>query len=85
MGAWLILPAISSGFLSMGVLNINNMRDHEQDEKAGKRTLVVMMGLSWAKSYQISLLLTSLGVLIIFVVSYLPLSALWIFLVLIPL
>lgn len=85
LGAWLILPAISSGFLSMGVLNINNMRDHEQDEKAGKRTLVVMMGLSWAKSYQISLLLTSLGVLIIFVVSYLPLSALWIFLVLIPL
>jgi 1,4-dihydroxy-2-naphthoate octaprenyltransferase len=85
LGAWLILPAISSGFLSMGVLNINNMRDHEQDEKAGKRTLVVMMGLSWAKSYQISLLLTSLGVLIIFVVSYLPLTSLWIFIVLIPL
>ena len=85
LGAWLILPAIFSGFLSMGVLNINNMRDHEQDEKAGKRTLVVMMGLSWAKSYQISLLLTSLGVLIIFVVSYLPLTSLWIFIVLIPL
>lgn len=85
LGAWLILPAISSGFLSMGVLNINNMRDHEQDEKAGKRTLVVMMGLSWAKSYQISLLLTSLGVLMIFVVSYLPLTSLWIFIVLIPL
>lgn len=84
-GAWLILPAISSGFLSMGVLNVNNMRDHEQDEKAGKRTLVVIMGLSWAKSYQMSLLLTSLGVLIIFVVSYLPLTSLWIFIALIPL
>lgn len=84
-GAWLILPAISSGFLSMGVLNINNMRDHEQDEKAGKRTLVVIMGLAWAKSYQISLLLTSLGVLMIFVVSYLPLTSLWIFIALLPL
>ena len=69
----------------MGVLNVNNMRDHEQDEKAGKRTLVVIMGLSWAKSYQMSLLLTSLGVLIIFVVSYLPLTSLWIFIALIPL
>lgn len=84
-GAWLVLPSISSGFLSMGVLNINNMRDYEQDEKAGKRTLVVMMGLPWAKSYQISLLLTSLGVLMIFVVSYLPLTSLWIFIALIPL
>ncbi|GAA5102946.1 1,4-dihydroxy-2-naphthoate octaprenyltransferase [Wohlfahrtiimonas larvae] len=84
-GVWLILPAIFSGFLSMGVLNINNMRDYDQDDKAGKRTLVVIMGLSWAKSYQISLLLTSLGVLMIFVVSYLPLTSLWIFIILVPL
>lgn len=84
-GIWLILPAITSGFLSMAVLNINNMRDYEQDKQAGKRTLVVMMGLSWAKSYQISLLLTSLSVLIIFMISYLPLTTLWVFIILIPL
>ncbi len=31
-----ILPAISLGLLSVGVLNLNNMRDIESDTKAGK-------------------------------------------------
>lgn len=85
IGIWLVLPAMASGFLSIGILNINNMRDYRQDKKAGKNTLVVKMGLSWAKAYQVNLLLTSLGFLIIFSVSYLPLTALWIFIALVPL
>jgi len=40
----LLLPASSIGFLSVGVLNMNNMRDYEADKKAGKRTIVVAMG-----------------------------------------
>ena len=40
----IILPALAVGFLSSGVLNVNNMRDIESDKEAGKSTLVVKMG-----------------------------------------
>jgi len=55
----ILLPASSVGMLSMGVLNLNNMRDHENDAESGKNTLVVRMGLSWAKTYHVILLLTA--------------------------
>jgi 1,4-dihydroxy-2-naphthoate octaprenyltransferase len=48
----LFLPASSIGLLSVAVLNLNNMRDIENDTIAGKNTLVVKMGLNWAKKYQ---------------------------------
>jgi 1,4-dihydroxy-2-naphthoate octaprenyltransferase len=48
----LFLPASSIGLLSVAVLNLNNMRDIENDKTAGKNTLVVKMGLNWAKKYQ---------------------------------
>ena len=40
----IILPAIGSGLLASAVLNINNLRDIEQDAKAGKNTLAVRLG-----------------------------------------
>jgi len=51
----LFLPASSIGFLSVGVLNMNNMRDYEQDKKAGKRTIVVTMGTKNAAYYHLFL------------------------------
>jgi len=54
-----ILPAISVGLLSVGVLNLNNMRDIKSDTAVGKYTLVVKMGLSNAKKYHYTLLLLS--------------------------
>ena len=51
----LILPASAIGFLSVGVLNMNNMRDYEQDKKAGKRTIVVAMGEKNAAYYHLFL------------------------------
>ena len=39
-----ILPAISIGFFSVGVLNINNLRDIETDKESGKNTLAVQYG-----------------------------------------
>lgn len=48
----LILPAVSIGLLATAVLNLNNMRDIENDKIAGKNTIVVKMGLNWAKTYQ---------------------------------
>ncbi|MGO2496697.1 MAG: 1,4-dihydroxy-2-naphthoate polyprenyltransferase [Vibrio litoralis] len=52
----LLLPAIGSGLFSMGVLNINNMRDVENDTVSNKRTLVVRIGIEKAKCYHLSLL-----------------------------
>lgn len=56
-----VLPAISIGLLSVGVLNLNNMRDHVGDQLANKNTLVVLMGFEKAKIYHGFLIL--LGVL----------------------
>ncbi|MFV0574633.1 MAG: 1,4-dihydroxy-2-naphthoate polyprenyltransferase [Vibrio sp.] len=54
--AALLLPAIGSGLFSMGVLNINNMRDVENDTVSNKRTLVVRIGIEKAKRYHLGLL-----------------------------
>lgn len=48
---YLWLPAITIGLLSTAVLNLNNMRDQENDRKVGKRTMVVKMGPTAAKNY----------------------------------
>lgn len=55
---WHVLfPAASFGLLSMGVLNINNIRDLESDRISGKKTLVVRIGLEKAKIYHTWLIL----------------------------
>ncbi|HEY5507124.1 MAG TPA: 1,4-dihydroxy-2-naphthoate polyprenyltransferase [Paludibacter sp.] len=51
----LLLPASAIGFLSTGVLNMNNMRDYEADKNAGKRTIVVAMGDKNAAYYHLFL------------------------------
>lgn len=48
----LFLPATAIGMLSTAVLNLNNMRDIENDSIANKNTIVVKFGLKWAKQYQ---------------------------------
>lgn len=45
------LPAFTVGLLSTAVLNLNNMRDRENDAKSGKNTLVVKIGSEFAKYY----------------------------------
>ncbi|WP_299523231.1 1,4-dihydroxy-2-naphthoate polyprenyltransferase [uncultured Lutibacter sp.] len=55
----IFLPAFSVGFLSIGVLNLNNMRDMDSDIKSGKRTLVVKIGSELAKYYHYYLLTSS--------------------------
>ena len=45
------LPASAMGFLSNAVLNINNMRDYENDKASGKNSLVVKLGLKKAFVY----------------------------------
>lgn len=51
----IFLPAISIGLLSTAVLNLNNLRDFEEDKKNSKNTLVVKLGVSKAKIYHYTL------------------------------
>ena len=64
------LPAISLGLLSMGVLNLNNMRDINSDKLAGKETLAVKLGKDKAKAYHITLIILAIVVSIIFSILY---------------
>jgi len=50
--------AIAMGFFSVGVLNLNNMRDMENDAAVGKKTIASILGLSIAKKYHAILLLS---------------------------
>lgn len=56
--AWdLLLPASAIGMLSAAVLNLNNMRDIENDEKSGKKTLALRLGFRNAMIYEMLLLM----------------------------
>lgn len=63
---WLILPAITIGFLSSAVLNLNNMRDENSDRNSQKNTLVVKFGKTFAKTYHFSLIIFSFLALLVF-------------------
>lgn len=45
------LPAVSMGLFSTGVLNLNNMRDVDNDRNSGKLTLPVRLGPGKARVY----------------------------------
>ena len=63
----IFLPAISIGLLSTAVLNLNNLRDREEDQKNNKNTLVVKLGTDKAKKYHYSLIIGALIIAIIYV------------------
>ncbi len=52
----LFLPALGCGLLAVAVLNINNMRDIDNDRACGKRTVAVRLGQHKAKQYHFILL-----------------------------
>lgn len=56
-----VLPAIGLGLISSMILNINNMRDIENDNASGKITLAVKLGLPAAKVYHTLMTLISLA------------------------
>lgn len=61
-----VLPAVAVGLLSIAVLNLNNMRDRENDIKSGKHTLVVRMGAEMAKYYQYYLIITAMLLMMLY-------------------
>jgi len=58
---WLTIPgSLFTGLMSCGVLNLNNMRDYENDKNNNKVTLVVKIGVDKSKTYHFSLLILSI-------------------------
>ncbi|MDR1076273.1 MAG: 1,4-dihydroxy-2-naphthoate octaprenyltransferase [Xanthomonadaceae bacterium] len=57
------VPAIGCGLLSVLVLNVNNMRDMDEDRKHGKITLAIRLGARRARYYHLLVLLAGLGAL----------------------
>jgi 1,4-dihydroxy-2-naphthoate octaprenyltransferase len=62
----LFLPATSIGFLSVAVLNLNNMRDEVSDRKSNKNTVVVKIGAANAKVYHYFLIVSALILILMF-------------------
>ena len=66
----LILPACAIGLLSVGVLNLNNMRDEVSDRNSNKNTIVVKMGGRKAKIYHYLLIITAMLLMLVFAIIY---------------
>ncbi|MBS5625122.1 MAG: 1,4-dihydroxy-2-naphthoate octaprenyltransferase [Porphyromonadaceae bacterium] len=61
-----VLPAAVIGFLSSGVLNMNNIRDIENDSVCGKRTIPVILGIQGAKIYHFVITLLAVICLVLY-------------------
>ena len=68
LDAILFLPAIAIGLLSVGVLNLNNMRDEASDRKSNKNTIVVKIGGAKAKKYHYFLIITAMILVLLFAI-----------------
>ena len=68
MGAWLLGSSV--GLFSVGVLNLNNMRDIVNDRNSGKLTIPVRLGFNRAKLYHIGLIGGGLLFTLIHTVAY---------------
>jgi 1,4-dihydroxy-2-naphthoate octaprenyltransferase len=64
------LPAIALGLLSVGVLNLNNMRDLEADANVGKITIAVKLGIERAKKYHFFLIIGAMIITVVFSILY---------------
>ncbi|MGQ0286395.1 1,4-dihydroxy-2-naphthoate polyprenyltransferase [Pasteurellaceae bacterium 22721_9_1] len=73
LSADIFLPAAACGFLSTAVLNINNLRDIEQDRKAGKNTLIVRIGAENGRIYHCILLSSAVICYTLFAIQHKPL------------
>ncbi|MBQ9185169.1 MAG: 1,4-dihydroxy-2-naphthoate octaprenyltransferase [Bacteroidales bacterium] len=54
--AKLLLPAACIGLFSVGVLNVNNIRDAKTDS-ATRRTVAILLGPKWSRVYQTALII----------------------------
>jgi 1,4-dihydroxy-2-naphthoate octaprenyltransferase len=67
---WILLPASTIGLFSSGVLNLNNLRDIQNDRENGKRTLVVRIGVKAAKIYHFSLVVFAILLSVVYTILF---------------
>lgn len=79
------LPAITVGLFSTAVLNVNNIRDIDNDCVSGKITIPVRLGSKRAVSYHILLLLIGALTSIAYIFMTYQKITDWLFLLIIPL
>jgi len=77
----LIYPSCIIGLLSVGVLNLNNMRDIENDRKSKKNTIAVKLGVFKSKLYHFFLIFSAIVLITIFHVKIESNSNLLLFLI----
>jgi len=76
------LMATVLGLFSMGVLNLNNMRDMENDQRCGKITIAVRLGLARAKIYHSFLIVAGmLGAALFTALNFISAKQLLLFLI----
>jgi 1,4-dihydroxy-2-naphthoate octaprenyltransferase len=63
---YVLIPASGCGFLSVAVLNLNNLRDLENDRKTGKRSIPVRIGKIYGFYYQKIIMLLGICTFIIY-------------------
>ena len=80
-----LLPALSCGFFSIGVLNVNNIRDIDSDRKAGKFSIPVRIGRSNAIKYHWFLIFAGIFPAIVYNVLTATSWWQWLFILSIPL
>lgn len=81
----ILLPAVSIGAFSTGVLNLNNMRDVDNDKQSGKITLAVKVGDKNARIYHAGLILLGVCTALFFTLVQQKAPWQYLFLLLIPL
>lgn len=57
--------SLAPGFLAAAVIHLNNMRDIEDDEHAGKHTLAARLGMRWSRVWALILLLAAYAPIIL--------------------
>ena len=81
----ILLPALSCGLLAVAVLNINNLRDVQQDKLAGKNTLIVRIGSQHGRVYHLLLIAIALVGYLLFALNELNHWHSYLFLITFPL
>ena len=68
-----IVAGLAPGFISVGILVVNNLRDIEEDRQASKRTLAVRFGLTFARiEYLLAIVAAAAVPVFLWQMNYLP-------------
>ena len=74
-----VLMSLAIGFMSVGVLNVNNLRDSDNDRLSGKITIVVRFGSRFGQFYHLVLCLSAIVLIsICFLLWHSAIGLLWV-------